>query len=181
MVYLLCVFSCVFVSVPFCVKAFTTLITSVWFISCVCSHVYFASFLFCVKHLPHSPHLYGLSPVCVLMCICNFRILVQNIFTTLITTIHLYGLSPVCLLMCVCICLFKDHSLAKTLYHTHHICMVYHLCVFSYVFVTLQFSILWKTFTTLITTVLLYLQCGLLICLFKDELWLKHLPHWSHI
>ena len=49
-----------------------------------------------VKLFPHVLHVYGLSPVCILMCFPRLTVLVK-LFPHVL---HAYGPSPVCILMC---------------------------------------------------------------------------------
>ena len=53
-----------------------------------------------VNFFPHVLHVYGFSPVCILMCLMRFPLLVQ-LFPHIL---HVYGFSPVCILKCLMRC-----------------------------------------------------------------------------
>ena len=63
-----------------------------------CISVCLVSLLKLLKHLPHTLHLYGFSPVCVLVHFCRLPSELKHLSHTL----HLYGFYPVCVLVCFC-------------------------------------------------------------------------------
>ena len=113
-------------------KTFVTLVTFIWFLPSVYSHMlYQSSFLEKKKHLSHWLHWYGFSPVCILWCIIRFCHILNHLSLVVLVWffwsmcslvfrvkhfshwLHWYGFILLCIIWCL-LDIFSKQNICRT-------------------------------------------------------------------
>jgi len=119
-----------------------------------------------LKLLLHSEHLYGLSPVWTLMCLCRSEDWL-NVFSH---TWHLYGFSPLCILLCLTRLPDVVNRLLQTVHSNGFSPEWLRLCTAR--------SLLFPKH--LPHSLHLYLPAWIFICLYRPLWDEKRFSHWVH-